>query len=50
VIFHDANVDRVTNGKGSIINYTLAELQNLKLLNGETIMTLEEYLTWVSPL
>jgi glycerophosphoryl diester phosphodiesterase len=50
VIFHDAVVDRVTNGKGSIVDYTLAELQQLELVNGEKIMTLEEYLTWVAPL
>ncbi len=59
-IFHDAKVDRITNGSGLLANYTLAELKKLDAgfwfdpekkreypfrKKGVTIPTLEEMLT-----
>lgn len=44
VVFHDNTVDRLTNGKGKIEGYTLAELKNLELEGGHSIPTLEEVL------
>ena len=31
VLMHDLTIDRTTNGKGKVSNYTLNELQNFKL-------------------
>ena len=46
VVIHDETVDRSTNGKGRVCDYTLQELKNLKIasVNGTytTIPTLEE--------
>lgn len=51
VIMHDATIDRTTNGKGRVEDYTLAELRQFRLKNGlgrattHPIPTLEEMLT-----
>ena len=50
VVCHDRSIDRTTNGRGKIMNMTLAEIQQYRLLdqNGnpsnETIPTLEQVL------
>lgn len=50
VVCHDQSVDRTTNGKGRIEDMTLAQIQQLRLLNhdgsvsNETIPTLEQVL------
>ncbi|GEO07259.1 hypothetical protein AAE02nite_49230 [Adhaeribacter aerolatus] len=52
VLLHDATLDRTTNGKGKVADYTWAELQKLKLKDTEgnlteyKIPTLDEALTW----
>jgi glycerophosphoryl diester phosphodiesterase len=52
VVMHDPTLDRTSNGKGKISNYTLAELRKLKLkdtegnLTGYGISTLDEMLQW----
>jgi len=51
VLMHDNSIDRTTNGKGYINNYTVKELKNFKLrynsgeLSKETIPTLKEALS-----
>ncbi len=43
VVFHDADLDRVTNGTGPLAGRTLAELRALEIFRGGgRIMTLEE--------
>ncbi|CAM3461242.1 glycerophosphodiester phosphodiesterase family protein [Zobellia roscoffensis] len=44
VVFHDDTVERLTDGKGEIENYTLAELKALKVEGGHQIPTLQEVL------
>ncbi|WP_421944202.1 glycerophosphodiester phosphodiesterase family protein [Pedobacter sp.] len=34
VVMHDNTIDRTTNGKGKVSDYTLADLQKLRLKNG----------------
>lgn len=52
VLMHDATLDRTTTGKGKVGDYTLAELQQLRLKDPEgnvtdfKIPTLLEALTW----
>ncbi|MDV7757726.1 glycerophosphodiester phosphodiesterase [Liquorilactobacillus mali] len=47
VVLHDETVDRTTNEKGEIRSFSLSELQELKLENGESIPTLKEVLELV---
>jgi glycerophosphoryl diester phosphodiesterase len=47
VVFHDAKVDRLTDGRGYITSYTLDELQQLTVLGCEKIPTLVEVLDFV---
>lgn len=47
VIMHDEKIDRTTNGQGRIYDYTLAELKEFKLANGQSIPTLAELLQLV---
>ncbi len=53
VVIHDERVDRTTDGKGFVRDYTLKELQSLKIasVNGETerIPTLNEVLDLLAP-
>ncbi len=48
VLMHDATIDRTTNGKGKVSDYTLVELKQFRLLSGmrrptnQQIPTLEE--------
>ncbi|KAA9324923.1 glycerophosphodiester phosphodiesterase [Adhaeribacter soli] len=42
VVFHDALLDRLTPAKGLIAEQTVAELQQIKLNNGDPIPTLKE--------
>ncbi|MBR5867801.1 MAG: hypothetical protein IKZ21_00025 [Clostridia bacterium] len=50
VLFHDMTLDRVTDGSGSVSDYTLAELRELKVTGNATtgffdrIVTLREFL------
>ncbi|RZK58013.1 MAG: glycerophosphodiester phosphodiesterase family protein [Pedobacter sp.] len=52
VLMHDATLNRTTNGKGQVSDYTLAELKKLRLkdVNGNLtdaqIPTLEEAIIW----
>lgn len=52
VLHHDATLDRTTTGKGKVADFTLAELQQLKLKDTEgnvtdfQIPTLDEALEW----
>ncbi len=41
-VIHDETVDRTTNGRGQVQDFTLAELQNLDAGQGERIPGLEE--------
>ena len=42
VVIHDPWVDRVTNGRGNVRDFTLAELQKFKTAEGESLPTLEQ--------
>ena len=45
VVFHDATLERMCGIKGNVWDYTLEELQQIKLLNSnETIPTFEQFL------
>jgi glycerophosphoryl diester phosphodiesterase len=52
VVLHDATLDRTTNGKGNLKDYTLAEVKKLRLkdasgnLTDHQIPTLEETIKW----
>lgn len=48
VLIHDETLDRTTDGKGYVKDYTLAELKRFKTKNGEEIPTLKELLELVS--
>lgn len=48
VIMHDETLDRTTNGKGKVIDYTLEELKKLDAGAGERILTYEEVLQLVA--
>ena len=48
VIMHDETLDRTTNGKGKVTDYTLAELKKLDAGGGERIPTYEEALQFVA--
>lgn len=44
IVIHDDKIDRVTNGKGYVENFTLDELKTFDLKNSEKIPTLNEVL------
>ncbi len=44
VIMHDKTLDRTTNGKGLVKNFTLKRLKNLDAGKNEKIPTLQEYI------
>jgi glycerophosphoryl diester phosphodiesterase len=52
VLHHDARLERTTNGKGRLADFTLAELKGLRLRDSEGILTgyamptLDEALVW----
>lgn len=48
VIMHDEKINRTTNGRGKIRQYTFDELQQFQLSNGETIPSLEQLLQLVA--
>ena len=48
VIIHDENIQRTTNGSGFVGQFSLSELKKFKLSNGESIPTLDEFLSLVS--
>lgn len=57
VLFHDMDLDEITNGQGRMDKYPLVELQKLKMdldnakgLEAQRIPTLREYLKWASGL
>ena len=41
-VIHDETLDRTTNGKGRVKDFTLAELQRLDAGRGEPVPSLEE--------
>lgn len=45
VIMHDEKINRTTDGKGLINSYTLQELQQFHMRDGETIPTLRDLLS-----
>ncbi|KRN81120.1 glycerophosphodiester phosphodiesterase family protein [Ligilactobacillus acidipiscis] len=45
VVIHDETLDRTTNGSGRVHDYTLKQLRNFHLANGEPIPTLKEVLS-----
>ncbi|WP_141431012.1 glycerophosphodiester phosphodiesterase family protein [Bacillus sp. 03113] len=45
VVMHDRTIDRMTNGKGFVQDFTMAELKSFTVKGGERIPTLEEALT-----
>jgi len=45
VVFHDRRLERLTNGKGVLIERSFSEVRSFYLHNGETIPTLFEVLT-----
>ena len=47
VVFHDAKVDRITDGEGYIASKSLQELKQLKVLGAETMVTLCEALDFI---
>ncbi len=53
VVIHDERVDRTTNGKGFVRDYTLSDLQKLRIesVNGavERIPTINEVLDLLGP-
>lgn len=50
VIIHDETVDRTTNGHGSVVDMTLAEIRALDAGEGQCVPTLGEYLNLVEKL
>lgn len=53
IVFHDPLLDKKTDGKGEVSNYTLSEIKELDAgswfdakYKGEQILTLEELLRW----
>lgn len=52
VVMHDTSINRTTNGSGNVSDYTLAELQQFKLLNpngsvsDESVSSLKEILSF----
>ncbi len=48
VVIHDKTVDRTTNAKGPVHQFTLSQLQQLDAGGGERIPTLDELLTWTA--
>ena len=49
VVIHDATLQRTTNGKGRVVDFTLKELKTLDAGNGERIPTLKELLEKIAP-
>ncbi|MFK3938635.1 glycerophosphodiester phosphodiesterase [Alkalihalobacillus sp. NPDC078783] len=51
VIIHDRTVNRMTDGKGFVCDFPLAELRKLQMKEdqSERIPTFEEFLHWVEP-
>lgn len=51
VIIHDRTVNRMTDGKGFVCDFSLADLQKLRMKedSSERIPTFEEFLHWVEP-
>ncbi len=47
VVMHDPSINRTTDGKGLVKDYTLQELKNFDAGDGETIPTLDEVMACV---
>jgi glycerophosphoryl diester phosphodiesterase len=50
VVIHDPTLERTTNGKGAVKDFTLEELKKLDAGEGEKIPTLKEALDYILPL
>lgn len=48
IIFHDRKVDRITDGSGALEDLTLKEVRLLRLKNGQSILTLLEFLDLIN--
>lgn len=48
VVIHDDSLERTTNGKGLVSNFTLEQLQKLNAGNGEKIPSLREVISMVN--
>ena len=48
VVFHDKKLSKLTNGKGNIENKTLTELRKLKVMETDSIPTLEEVISVIN--
>ncbi|MBI2352857.1 glycerophosphodiester phosphodiesterase [Candidatus Dependentiae bacterium] len=48
VVFHDQDVDRITNGQGKISDLSFKELQSLLVKGKEHIPTLDEAITFIN--
>lgn len=48
VVFHDDELDRVTDGKGMVKDYTYEELQRFSLKNGEKIRLFTDFLSFIN--
>ena len=48
VVIHDATVNRTTNGKGKVIDYTFQEIRTLRADQNEVIPSLEEVLRFAN--
>lgn len=48
VVIHDKNLERTTNGKGPVAQFTLKQLKKLDAGHGEKIPTLEEVLAEIA--
>jgi len=47
VVMHDPDINRTTDGKGLVKDYTVQELKNFDAGDGETVPTLDEIITCV---
>lgn len=47
VIMHDEWIDRTTTGMGPLTDFTYAQLKQFRLVNGESIPTLDDFLALV---
>jgi len=49
VVIHDETLDRTTNAKGLVSSFTLAQLGEFEIEEGQRIPTLAQYLAFIKP-